>query len=123
MKCKEEIMSGFHFRKCSRKSVIDGYCRQHHPESVKKRRIESENKWMEKQENTPLAKARRRITELEQENARLRDEVERLKDVAVNERKMVLELEGRLDEDSTLGGDEMKESLYRFRCALEGMEQ
>ena len=49
--CKEQIMDGYHSRRCLRKPVKDGYCKQHHPEEVQKRRIERYKRYREKMEN------------------------------------------------------------------------
>jgi len=42
MKCTKTISNGWHRHPCSRNAVINGYCKQHHPESVKKRQQKSE---------------------------------------------------------------------------------
>ena len=31
-KCKKMIFGDWHSRRCSRKAVNEGYCKQHHPE-------------------------------------------------------------------------------------------
>lgn len=54
--CKEMVMKGFHSYQCSRKAVKDGYCRQHHPDAVKKQHEESEKRYQEWLENTPGAR-------------------------------------------------------------------
>ena len=59
--CKEKIFHTWSSRNCSRKAVTDGYCKQHHPDSVKAARLKSEEKWARERENTPLAVARRTI--------------------------------------------------------------
>ena len=49
-KCKEKVSSGSFLGsryQCSRKPVKDGYCKQHHPETVKARREKSDRKWKE----------------------------------------------------------------------------
>jgi hypothetical protein len=45
------IYQGGHMRQCSRKAVKDGYCKQHHPDEVKKRGAHREKKL----ETTPLS--------------------------------------------------------------------
>jgi len=60
---------------CSRKVWKDGFCKQHHPESVKKRNMESKKRWEEQFENSEYMKLKRaneRIKELEAEVARLK---------------------------------------------------
>lgn len=46
--CKQTRMDGYHQVGCSRKAKRDGYCTQHHPDTVKARREESSRKWKEK---------------------------------------------------------------------------
>lgn len=41
-RCKQKLMKGFHTFSCSRKAWKDGYCKQHHPDSVEERRKKSE---------------------------------------------------------------------------------
>jgi len=40
--------------RCSRRAVKDGYCRQHHPNTVAKRREEAERRWKAKEDRHPL---------------------------------------------------------------------
>ena len=68
--CKEKIFHTWSSRNCSRKAVTDGYCKQHHPDSVKAARLKSEEKWARERENTPLAVARRTI---ESQGRRIKD--------------------------------------------------
>jgi len=56
-RCKKggiPIGNGFHFRKCSRAAVIDGYCKQHHPDTVQARRDASFKAYERKRERDPL---------------------------------------------------------------------
>ena len=69
--CKEKIFHTWSSRNCSRKAVTDGYCKQHHPDSVKAARLKSEEKWARERENTPLAVARRTIESQERDIAEL----------------------------------------------------
>jgi len=74
-KCKENVMHGFHLYSCSRKPWKDGFCKQHHPETVKARDEERTRKYNEKQACSPwrlLEKANARIVELEAELQELR---------------------------------------------------
>lgn len=43
-RCKEKVFHSWQFggSQCSRKSVKDGYCKQHHPDAIKKREKKSE---------------------------------------------------------------------------------
>ncbi len=67
--CKVLVWSptGWHRYQCSRKTVKDGFCKQHHPDSVKKREEEKERKFLEKQKNSPW----RRLDKLEKEYEKL----------------------------------------------------
>lgn len=74
-KCKESVMwDSWHSRQCTRKIWNDGFCKQHHPETVKERQKESQRKWEERRKKEPwylLKIAQERIAELEAEVARL----------------------------------------------------
>jgi hypothetical protein len=63
--CKEGVWDGWHSHRCYRKAWKDGYCKQHHPDSVKARQKESQRKWEERQAKDPLRIALNRIKELE----------------------------------------------------------
>ena len=77
--CKQRIFGDWNHYDCSRKAVIDGYCKQHHPDSVKKRREESDRKWSEKQANTPLSLALKKVKSLEADNALLKKDADAYK--------------------------------------------
>lgn len=50
--CKKSVWGEWHSsRQCSRAAVEDGLCRQHHPDSVEKRKIESQAKYEKKQKS------------------------------------------------------------------------
>ena len=75
--CKKPIWdyTRFHSRQCMRKAVKDGYCKQHHPDAVAKRREESDRKYEEKMKRDPLTLflcCKKRCAELEAEVKRLR---------------------------------------------------
>ena len=64
--CKESIMTGFHSHQCSRRDWKDGYCKQHHPDSVRARQEKSMRKYEEKVKNSPwnqLKETRALLTE------------------------------------------------------------
>lgn len=65
-KCREQIMDGYTLRSCTRNAARDGYCNQHHPDTIKARQKESEKRFQAKREKDPLYVARRRAQELEQ---------------------------------------------------------
>jgi len=46
-RCKERVFSGWNNYQCSRKPVKDGYCKQHHPDTIKARKEKSEQKYKE----------------------------------------------------------------------------
>ncbi len=52
VKCSESVPSpgGWHRGRCSRWAVLDGFCKQHHPDAVKTRREAQECKWKLEQE-------------------------------------------------------------------------
>lgn len=49
-KCKQRVHNDFSvtFRSCGRLAVKDGYCKQHHPDTVAKRREASDARWRER---------------------------------------------------------------------------
>jgi hypothetical protein len=73
MNCKESIMHGFHLRQCSRNAVKDGYCTQHHPDSVKARRDKQDAEWKRKQENSIYARFGRLQAKLKAVKAECQD--------------------------------------------------
>ena len=81
--CKEQIWGDYRRRGCSRNAVKDGYCNQHHPDNVKKRREENEKKWLEKIEKSPLSSALRKIETLKAKVKELEGENDELKDFAI----------------------------------------
>ena len=46
-RCQERVSdsTGWHRYQCTRKAVRDGYCTQHHPDSVEARRVRSRERW------------------------------------------------------------------------------
>ena len=71
VRCKERVSAGprtVRFCQCSRWAWKDGYCKQHHPETVKAREEARAAKFNEQQKKSPwvlLEKASKRIAELE----------------------------------------------------------
>lgn len=81
-KCKEGIWDNWHKYQCSRNIWKDGYCKQHHPDSVKEREKKRDERYKEQQEKSPwrqLEEAKIRIKDLEGELVLLKDELEYLK--------------------------------------------
>lgn len=76
-RCKALVPDGgrsVNFHQCRRNAVKDGYCKQHHPDTVAKRDEERQLQWEEQQNNSPirrLARAMEQIKELEAELAPL----------------------------------------------------
>jgi hypothetical protein len=59
-RCKRRVVvpgMAFNDRQCSRKIWKDGYCSQHHPDTVKKRREEGERRYKEKWAKEPFTVA------------------------------------------------------------------
>jgi hypothetical protein len=59
-RCKEtvypnETYGAFHGHQCTRNVWKDGYCKTHHPETVKARDEKRRQKWAEQQANSPYA--------------------------------------------------------------------
>jgi hypothetical protein len=72
----------FHPHQCTRKVWKDGFCKQHHPESEAKRRVESNRKLEENFQNSYMGQLQRSREEnklLMEENKLLREENEKLK--------------------------------------------
>ena len=68
-RCVKKVMSGYHSHQCTRKIWKDGYCKQHHPNTVKARNEESNKRWEEKRKQSPRYKleiAQKRIQYLEE---------------------------------------------------------
>ena len=66
--CKKEMRNNWGHSPCSRNAVQDGWCRQHHPDSVEKRKKASTERFNAKEANSIPARferAQERITELE----------------------------------------------------------
>lgn len=62
--CKTQVMRGYHVSKCSRKAKWDGFCIQHHPDTIAKREEKSEAKWKAAQARSPWALLKKAETEL-----------------------------------------------------------
>ena len=43
--CKEQLFRNYSYYPCSRKPWKDGYCKQHHPETVAARATQREARW------------------------------------------------------------------------------
>lgn len=79
-RCKETVYpnerwGSFHPHACHRNAWRDGYCKQHHPDTVKARNAAAEKRFEEKQKRQPwylLKEAQKRIAQLEAEIAELR---------------------------------------------------
>lgn len=62
IKCKQTGIpesgkyGSFYHHSCIRNAWKDGFCKQHHPEEVKKRAKAQELRWEEKQKNSPLGR-------------------------------------------------------------------
>ena len=77
-KCKQQVMHGYHMVQCQRNEVTDGFCRQHHPDSVAERDRVRKIAWETKQANSIYARyasLKDRIAELEAQLAEAREYV------------------------------------------------
>jgi len=85
-KCTHPVWVGFRSRRCKHDVWRNGFCKQHHPETVRARRIARDNRWEERKKENPLfqlREARRKIEELEAEVIRLNRELEKERDKQV----------------------------------------
>jgi hypothetical protein len=77
-KCKASVRGEgwgwLYQRGCQRNAWKDGYCKQHHPDSVKARREESNRYYRQKMDNSPLSRAYKQIEILKEEIERLKKE-------------------------------------------------
>ena len=66
-RCKKKVGKGWDYAQCSRKAWKDGYCKQHHPDTVVERQKRSQETWKRKQENMPVARLNRELDEKKQQ--------------------------------------------------------
>lgn len=62
--CKASVNHDWHYAQCSRNPWKDGWCKQHHPDSIETRYEKSLERYKEQQENSPFARAAWQIKEL-----------------------------------------------------------
>ena len=75
MTCKEKVrgegrFGAFGYHQCSRNVRKDGFCFQHHPDTVKERQKKATERWNERETNSSwnqLRLAKEKIIELENE--------------------------------------------------------
>jgi len=75
-RCQEEVFHDLRHYPCSRYAWKDGYCKQHHPDTVAVRQGKSQAAWEEKRKQEPwykLQEAHEKIAQLEAEQAFLID--------------------------------------------------
>jgi len=58
-KCKEKVMRGWQIGNCSRNAWKDGYCKQHHPLTIKERERKQKEKYDKEWENSPIRRLKR----------------------------------------------------------------
>ncbi len=68
--CKERVhdVHGASLHQCTRKATRDGYCYQHHPDAVEKRRKESDRAYHKRMERDPFTlfmRCQKRCAEVE----------------------------------------------------------
>jgi len=80
LRCIKRIndQGGYHTHQCSREIWKDGFCKLHHPDTVRQRTDETEARWKAKMADTPMAKAGKRIQELEARVKELEGIIEQL---------------------------------------------
>lgn len=60
MKCKERVFDGlWHMKQCARNEWKDGYCKQHHPDTVAERKRIAGERWTAKFQNSEYMQLRR----------------------------------------------------------------
>ena len=55
-RCKKQVWHTWHSRRCTRKAWKDGFCKQHHPETVAARNEAQRQKWNDQVRNSPEGK-------------------------------------------------------------------
>ena len=71
-KCKAKVFDGWRFHSCPRYASIDGFCKQHHPDTVAERHRKRDERFRQKMDASPLSKCIKRTQELEAEIRRLK---------------------------------------------------
>jgi len=79
-RCKSRVWPSGSMRDypCSRNAWKDGFCKQHHPDTVKARREKQESELREKRESDPFNKMAKKVKELEAHNKVLVDALEKI---------------------------------------------
>ena len=75
-RCKEKVFKNWSRYLCSRNAVIDGFCKQHHPEAKAKRQHQANLRFKKKMDNSPIIQLQRRIEELEEKNTVLLEKLQ-----------------------------------------------
>lgn len=83
-RCKETVWDAksWHKYQCSRKAVKDGYCKQHHPDSVAERQRKAEAAYEEKRKKEPwfiVGELRKKVEQKDAEIAALNKTIARLR--------------------------------------------
>jgi len=63
--CSSHVWNGWGHRRCLRRAWKDGYCKQHHPDTVKKREEENRRRAEERRRRDPLNRLSRRVKQLQ----------------------------------------------------------
>ena len=121
-KCKERVWHHFCNSQCSRNAVKDGYCKQHHPDSVAKRKKESEER-LRRSPYARLERATLEIKELEhklnQQSTLLDEAREVIEECEFQLNGAIEYAEDELDEDDI---EVLRELCQRARNLLAKME-
>jgi len=71
--CKQSVFSGGWPYQCSRKSKVDGYCKQHHPETVKKKQDDWNKNWEREKLEVDAWRENKRLDEYNRIKAEILD--------------------------------------------------
>ena len=81
--CKQWVYGGSRFdcseHQCARKPILDGFCKQHHPDAIAKRAEESKRRYDDKWDNSvemKLIRATNKLEKAEQALAQLKEMVD-----------------------------------------------
>lgn len=111
-RCKQKVWpnGSFSSHRCTRKSVKDGFCKQHHPDTVKERDEKQRLKYQERIDTHPLTLAHKQIEELKQQRDELREALVTL-EKACDKRNKCLTTEAYLITEQCVG---MRDALYEL---------
>jgi len=68
-KCKEQVREAGmwpRYHQCKRNAIKDGYCNQHHPDTIREKAEKKQAEYIQKRDNSPVRKLWRACDQLEQ---------------------------------------------------------